>query len=50
MISYYRLRYKPVEVAQPLGSLLPRVSKSAIGSHLLENPVQSSTIHLVSNF
>ena len=37
-ISYYRLRSKPVDVVQPLGTLLPRVSKSAIGSHLLENP------------
>ena len=38
MIKHYRLRAKPAEVVKPLGCLLPRISKSAIGSHLLENP------------
>ena len=38
MIKHFRTRSKPTEIVQPAGNLLPRVSKSAIGSHLLENP------------
>ena len=38
MLKYYRLRSKPKEIVQPAGNILPKVSKSSIGSHLLENP------------
>ena len=37
MLKHYRLRATP-EIVQPAGIMLPKVSKSSIGSHLIENP------------
>ena len=38
MLKYYKLRSSSKGVVKPLGNTLPKVSKSAVGSHLIENP------------